>query len=88
MVKVQESVIKESYLLKSTFFYNRLHSEGYFGLFKQINRFARIEGARLNWDSKSEWSISEEAWRIISEAKIAPMLIFCTQKFCNLAHLF
>ena len=84
MPKVPESVVKESYLLRSTFTYNRLRSEGYFELFMRISKFARIEGPRLNWDSRSEWNISEEAWNIIQTNKIAPMLVFLHPKVLQL----
>ncbi len=36
MPKVPESVTKEQYLLKSTFFYNKLKANGYFELFMQV----------------------------------------------------
>lgn len=84
MPKVPESVVKESYLLRSTFTYNRLRSEGYFELFKKISKFARVEGPKLNWDSRSEWSISEEAWNILHTNKIAPMLVFLHPKVLQL----
>jgi len=84
MAKVPESVVKESYLLRSTFTYNRLRSEGYFELFMKISKFARIEGAKLNWDSRSDWSVSEEAWNILQTNKIAPMLVFLHPKVLQL----
>ena len=84
MPKVPESVVKESYLLRSTFTYNRLRSEGYFELFMKISKFARVEGSKLNWDSRSEWNISEEAWGILQTNKIAPMLVFLHPKVLQL----
>ena len=62
MPKIPESVTKESYLLKSTFFYNRLRSEGYFELFVQIKKYAKVEGAKLIWENKELFHISNEAW--------------------------
>ena len=84
MAKVPESVVKESYLLRSTFTYNRLRSEGYFELFMKISKFARIEGAKLNWDSRSDWNVSEEAWNILQTNEIAPMLVFLHPKVLQL----
>ena len=84
MPKVPESVVKESYLLRSTFTYNRLRSEGYFELFMKISKFARVEGPKLNWDSRSKWNISEEAWNILQTNKIAPMLVFLHPKVLQL----
>lgn len=84
MPKVPESVVKESYLLRATFFYNRLHSERYFEMFMKISKYARIEGAKLNWDSRSEWNISEDAWDILHANRIAPMLVFMHPKVLQL----
>lgn len=84
MAKVPESVVKESYFLRSTFTYNRLRSEGYFELFMKISKFARIEGEKLNWDDRSKWSISEEAWEILQANKIAPMMVFLHPKVLQL----
>lgn len=84
MAKIPESVVKESYFLRSTFTYNRLRSEGYFELFMKISKFARIEGEKLNWDDRSKWSISEEAWEILQANKIAPMMVFLHPKVLQL----
>lgn len=84
MPKVPESVTKESYLLKSTFFYNRLRTEGYFSLFKQIKKYARVEGSSLQWNKLDEWHISHEAWAIVKESEINPMLVFVHPKVLQL----
>lgn len=84
MPKVPESVTKESYLLKSTFFYNRLRSEGYFSLYSQIKKYARVEGKNLQWNHFEEWHISHEAWKIISETEIHPLLVFVHPKVLQL----
>jgi hypothetical protein len=83
MPKIPESVTKEQYLLKSTFFYNRLDS-GYFNLFMKVKKFVNIEGATLDWDKRHEWGITEEAWKIIEGAKISPALIFTHPKVLKL----
>lgn len=54
MAKVPESVIKESYLLKSTFFYNRLNTNGYFSLFIKVKQFVKVEGDKLEWSKREE----------------------------------
>lgn len=84
MPKVPSSVIKESYLLKSTFFYNRLRTEGYFSLFAQIKRYATVEGSHLEWNNLEEWHISQEAWKIITDNDIQPILVFLHPKVLQL----
>ncbi|MBR0170600.1 MAG: XcyI family restriction endonuclease [Bacteroidales bacterium] len=84
MPKIPESVTKESYLLKSTFFYNRLRSEGYFELFVQIKKYAKVEGAKLIWSNKELFHISNEAWEIVKRNDINPMLVFVHPKVLQL----
>ncbi|MBP5340332.1 MAG: XcyI family restriction endonuclease [Prevotella sp.] len=50
----------------------------------RIRKFARVEGAKLNWDDRSKWSIGEEAWDILQANKIAPMLVFLHPKVLQL----
>lgn len=80
MPRVPETVTKESYLLKSTFFYNRLRQGGYFELFFQIQTLSRVEGKKLNWDKRLEWNISDEAWDVLQINGIDPMLVFMHPK--------
>lgn len=84
MAKIPESVVKESYLLKSTFFYNRLNTNGYFSLFMKVKKFVKIEGDKLDWSKRAEWSISEDAWDIIQENGISPALVFVHPKVLKL----
>lgn len=84
MPKVPESVIKENYLLKSTFFYNRLHSEGYFALFSQLKKYSKLEGDKLNWDNRGKWHIGEDAWSTIIDNGISPLLVFLHPKVLQL----
>ena len=84
MAKIPESVVKESYLLKSTFFYNRLNTNGYFSLFMKVKKFVKIEGDKLDWSKRAEWSISEDAWNIIQESGISPALVFIHPKVLKL----
>lgn len=84
MAKVPESVVKESYLLKSTFFYNRLNTNGYFSLFMKVKKFVKIEGEKLEWSKRAEWNISEDAWDIIQENGISPALVFVHPKVLKL----
>ena len=62
MPKVPYEVTKESYLLKSTFFYSKLKSGGYFNLFLDIQNFAKIEGKNLNWNQKDKYKISQSSY--------------------------
>ncbi|MCM1297551.1 MAG: XcyI family restriction endonuclease [Muribaculaceae bacterium] len=84
MSKVPESVVKESYLLKSTFFYNRLSTNGYFSLFVKVKKFVKVEGDKLDWAKREEWNISEDAWNIIKENGISPALVFVHPKVLKL----
>ena len=84
MPKVPYDVVKESYLLKSTFFYNKLKSNGYFKLFMDIQHFSSIEGMNINWNNKEEWKISKSAWEIIDKNAIDPLLIFLHPKILQL----
>ena len=81
---VPESVKKEQYLLKSTFFYNKLTSNGYFDLFEQIQRLASVEGSTLDWSNRGNWSISPDAWDIIAANQLSPMLVFAHPKIIKL----
>lgn len=84
MPKVPESVIKENYLLRSTFFYKSLCSEGYFALFAQLKKYSKIEGGKLNWNNRNEWHIGEDAWKTIADNGISPILIFLHPKVLQL----
>ncbi len=84
MPKVPESVTKEQYLLRSTFFYNRLKSNGYFNLFIKVRNLARIEGEKLSWENKNDWNIGTDAWETISRNGISPILIFAHPKVLKL----
>ena len=80
MADVPYEVIKESYILKSTFFYNKLKSNGYFELFMKVQNMAQLEGATLNWEQRDKWNISAAAWAILAKNNIDPMLVFMHPK--------
>ena len=84
MPKVPYDVTKESYLLKSTFFYDKLRSNGYFELFLQVQAFCGLEGAGLNWEQREQWKISESAWKVLENNGISPMLVFIHPKVLKL----
>lgn len=84
MAKVPYEVTKESYLLKSTFFYSKLKTNGYFELFTDIERMSQIEGATLNWAQRDKWKISASAWEVLEKSNIDPMLIFVHPKVMQL----
>lgn len=85
MPKIPESAAKEQYLLRTTFFYNRLSINGYFNLFLKIKKFVKIEGDKLAWDKKTDWNISDEAWDAINKSGIAPALIFAHPKVLKIS---
>ncbi|MCM1028784.1 MAG: XcyI family restriction endonuclease [Pseudoflavonifractor sp.] len=84
MAKIPEAVVKESYLLRSTFFYNRLNTNGYFNLFLKVKKFVKVEGDKLDWSKRSEWNVSERAWDILKQNGIAPALVFVHPKVLKL----
>lgn len=84
MAKVPYEVTKESYLLKSTFFYSKLKTNGYFELFADIEKMAEIEGATLNWAQRDKWKISASAWDVLEKSNIDPMLVFVHPKVMQL----
>lgn len=84
MGKVPDTVVKESYLLKSTFFYNQLNTNGYFSLFMKVKKFTKVEGKNLDWEKRTEWNISNEAWDIIEKNGISPALVFIHPKVLKL----
>lgn len=73
MAKIPYEVTKESYLLKSTFFYNKLKANGYFDLFMDIQKMADIEGKSLNWGQRDKWKISVSAWDVLAQSDIDPI---------------
>ena len=84
MPRVPYEVTKESYLLKSTFFYNKLHTNGYFELYMQIQSLCRLEGKKLNWLQYADWHISNTAWESLKANNIDPMLVFVHPKVLQL----
>ena len=82
--KVPYEVIKESYLLKSTFFYGKLRERGYFDLFLKIQKFIKVEGKKLNWDHRGDWNISESSWEKLIDNKIDPAMVFIHPKVLKL----
>ena len=81
---VPASVTKEQYVLKSTFFYNKLSSLGYFDLFEQMQKYSRVEGPSLDWSNRQDWRISDDAWNTIEEAGLAPSIAFAHPKVIKL----
>jgi len=84
MPQVPYDVTKESYLLKSTFFFNKLRTNGYFDMFLNVQALSSLEGTRLDWTKRNEWKISESAWKILEENQIDPMLVFVHPKVLQL----
>lgn len=84
MAKVSELAVKENYTLRSTFFYNRLRSEGYFGLFLSIRNYSLLEGKGLDWSRKKEWGIGTEAWDLLQKSALAPEMVFAHPKVLQL----
>ena len=84
MPKVPNEVTKESYHLKSTFFFNKLRTFGYFDLFMQVQTLNNIEGRNLNWSQREQWKICNSAWEVLERNKIPPMLVFLHPKILQL----
>ena len=84
MPSVPYEATKESYLLRSTFFYNKLQANGYFELYMQIRNLCDLEGKRLNWSNYPDWKISKTAWETLKTNKVDPMLVFVHPKILQL----
>ena len=84
MAKVPYEVTKESYLLKSTFFYSKLKANGYFNLFMDVQKLSSIEGTSLNWKQRDKWKISKSSWDTLTKRNIDPMLVFVHPKILQL----
>ena len=80
MPKVPYDSIKEQYFLKSTFFYNKLRSEGYFHLFRQMQTYVASEQEHLDWSQRNNWHISDSAWENIGRCGISPAMVFMHPK--------
>jgi len=76
MPKVPFEVTKESYVLRSTFVYERMLLWGYFGLYQDVKEFAIENKDAYLWDLKKDWGISEDAWELVAEAGIEPLMVF------------
>lgn len=81
---VPASVTKEQYVLKSTFFYNKLSSLGYFDLFEKMQKYSKVEGPSLDWSNRQDWHISDEAWDAIKDAGLAASMAFAHPKVIKL----
>lgn len=88
MQSEREQRAQEQYLLRATFFYNRLNTEGYFAFVERVKQFIRAEGERLDWTKRSEWNISEGAWSTIGKACIPPALVFAHPKMLKINSVF
>lgn len=78
-------LVREQYLLRSTFFYNRLCAHGYFALFARVRRFVELEGERLDWSRRAEWHVSDSAWAAVAAIGINPALVFVHPKVLSLS---
>lgn len=78
-------LVREQYLLRSTFFYNRLCAHGYFALFARVGRFVELEGERLDWSRRAEWHVSDSAWAAVAAIGINPALVFVHPKVLSLS---
>lgn len=88
MKKESYEVMKESYFLKSTFFYNKLRMNGYFELFMKVQNMSQIEGKSLNWKQRDKWNIGASAWETLASKNIDPMLVFVHPKILQLNPMF
>ena len=76
MPSVPFEITKESYFLKSTFFYEKLVSLGFFSMFEDVKNFASIHSNSIAWDDKRELGVSNDSWEIINKLNIEPLLVF------------
>lgn len=76
MPKVPPEATKASYLLKATFFLQKLQSLGFFKLYNDVEKIAKEHKHAYSWKERKNWGIEETSWKTIDEIKIDPMLIF------------
>ena len=50
----------------------------------KVQKFANIEGGQLNWDKRATWNISEDAWDVLKQNGISPILVFVHPKVLKL----
>ena len=79
-----DQITKEQYALRSTFFYNKLSSLGFFGLPEKMRRYAELEDPSLDWTKRQEWGISDDAWNLLGRYEIAPAVLFAHPKVIQL----
>ena len=84
MPTIPIEILKESYQLRSTFFYSKLRSHDYFNLFALIQNLSSIEGSKLNWSQREQWKISDTAWSVLEANKLPPMIVFAHPKILQL----
>lgn len=76
MPVIQYEQNKEQYLLKATFFIQKLQSLGFFKLFKEVTTIAEQHKAAYSWDQMNEWGIDEDAWEALIRTKLEPLMVF------------
>ncbi len=77
MPKVPPEVIVEQYELRATFFSNRLEKSEFVGLLEFAWHNLNQIGIELNWDSRSEFGVKDEAFQSIVNSGLEPALYFC-----------
>lgn len=75
---------KEQYLLKSVFIRRKLRIERYYEIIKEMDRIVEEQGETIEWKERSSWGITQEAWEIVSNSNINPILVFCHPEIINL----
>ncbi|MEQ9426952.1 MAG: XcyI family restriction endonuclease [Cyclobacteriaceae bacterium] len=81
MATVPKEVEEESYLLKSTFFFRKLNDLNYVGIDGRVKAAASKLKNELNWDDRSLYGVSDEAWTIVNDIEISPCQVFVHPTF-------
>lgn len=84
MPKVPAQVVHANYQLKSSFFYEKLRSLGYFEIFGKLKKVIEDQGNAYTWEKHLEWGISEKSWGKVEEAEVNPLLVFCHPKILKI----
>lgn len=81
MAKVPKEVVEESYLLKSTFFFRKLHELEYVGITSKITRAIERLDDELDWSRRKDIGINEGAWKTLDKQGISPAKVFVHPNF-------
>ncbi len=67
--------MQADYLLRSTFFYRKIHELGFLEFVQEVEKLAVI-AETYNWDERGNWGISFSSWEYITQSNLKPVSVF------------